>query len=118
MYEFAVGGRYIYTTMRQPTFVFLIDASMESIQTGLFSSAINAIRSSLDSMPNPDNTNIAILSITNCVSFYSMSTDESTPRVYSCVEDNESFIPFPVSGIMMNLIKDRAKIDRLLDFLP
>lgn len=63
MYEFEVGGRYIYNTMRQPTFVFLIDTSIESIQTQLLNAAIQAIKSSLDQMPNAENTNIAVLTI-------------------------------------------------------
>jgi hypothetical protein len=79
MYEFEVGGRYIYHTMRQPTFVFLIDSTTESFSTGLFSSAINAIKASLDSMPNAENTNISILTVDCTVQCYYMATETSTP---------------------------------------
>ena len=65
IYEFDVAGRYVYHTMRQPTYIFLIDTSIESLSSGLFTSAISSLKSSLDSMPNPKGTNIGIVTVDN-----------------------------------------------------
>jgi len=65
IYEFDVAGRYVYHTMRQPTYIFLIDTSIESLSSGLFTSAISSLKSSLDSMPNPEGTNIGIVTVDN-----------------------------------------------------
>lgn len=69
-------------------------------------------------MPNPENTHLTILTVDTTVQCYSLVTEESNPRVYACVEDKESFIPIPTNKLMMNLITDRGKINKLLETLP
>jgi protein transport protein SEC24 len=43
-YEFEVGGRYVYQTARQPTYVFLVDTTIESLSTGVFDSMLLSIK--------------------------------------------------------------------------
>ncbi len=69
-YEFEVGGRYIYRSMRNPTYVFLVDTSVESIQQGILSSLINGLKNTLDSIPNPENTHLAIVTVGSNVHCY------------------------------------------------
>jgi hypothetical protein len=51
------------------------------------------------------------------VNCFTIASEESIPRIYSCVDLNESFIPIPASFLLLNLGLDRGRIDKLLDSL-
>jgi len=73
----------------------LIDTSIESISSGLFTSAIASLKNTLDSMPNPEGTHIGIITVDNNVNCFEVK--ESKIAVYTCLDDKESFAPVPSS---------------------
>jgi len=62
---------------------------------------ISSIKSSLDSMPNPENTHIGIVTVDNHVNCFEVK--ENKISVYSCITDKDPFIPVPASSLMLNL---------------
>lgn len=104
--------------MRQPTFVFIVDSHIESLTSGLFTSALSSIKQSLDSIPNPENTSICILTVDSQVQCYTMTSSESLPKIYVIQDQANMFCPVPGSTLLMNVANDRDKIDALLDKLP
>lgn len=114
-YEFDVGEKYTYYKMRKPTYVFLIDTTIESFTNGCFNTAIYAIKSSLDSIPNPENTHICILTIDQTVQAYQIPNLESDPKVVILCDETTAFIPVPSSTLLLNLVDDREKLDYLLE---
>jgi protein transport protein SEC24 len=78
-YEFTVGGRYVYHPMRSPTYVFVIDSTIEAQSSGLFTSVLNSITSALDSIPNPVGTKIGIITVDTSVHCYNVPTAEAQP---------------------------------------
>lgn len=83
-YEFDVIGKYIYYDIRTPTYVFIIDVSYEAHVNGMFLHVLEALKSTLDSIPNPQNTKICILTVDEFVHFYSFSDEiEKGPKVYT-----------------------------------
>ena len=101
-YEFEVGGRYIYQTMRQPTFVIIVDSHIESLTSGLFTSVLSSIKQSLDSIPNAENTSVCIMTVDTQVTCYSISSADAAPKVYVIQESKEMFAPVPPSQLLLN----------------
>ena len=117
-YEFDVWGKYVYYDVKNPVYVFIIDVSAEAHANGLFEQTILLLYNSLDSIPNPENTQICILTVDEYVHCYTVPDDvEKDPTVYSLWELYDPFIPIPMSQLMLNLSSDRHKIDCLLEQL-
>ena len=117
-YEFPVSGKYVYYEVKNPTYVFILDISHEAFQNGFFASTIYWIQNTLDSIPNPDNTSIWILTVDEYVQCYQVPDDlEKGPITHQIWDLHDPFLPVPVESLMMNLSTDREKIDVLLQKL-
>lgn len=55
-YEYDVHGKYIYYEKKDPIYVFILDVSAEAHNNGLFTQTLDSIAYTLDSIPNPDKT--------------------------------------------------------------
>ena len=118
-YEFDVWGKYVYYDVKNPVYVFIIDVSAEAHTNGLFTQALQAISLTLDSLPNASNTKIWIITVDEFVHWYVVPDDSNKyPAVYNCWEVLDPFLPIPTSKIMLNVVSDREKIDRLIEKLP
>ena len=117
-YEFDVCGKYVYYESKYPVYLFIIDITNDSFVNGLFKSVIEFLKNTLDSIPNPANTNLCFLTVDEYVQWYRFPEDfEKGPIVYNVSDMYEPFLPVPVSELMLNLQKDRTKIDLLLEKL-
>ena len=118
-YEFNVCGKYCYYDAVNPIYVFIIDVSNETSANSLFANTISIIQSTLDSMPNPLNTQICILWVDDHVHCYNVPKDlEREPIEYQIWDIHDPFLPIPISQLLLNLESDRERIDLLLEKLP
>lgn len=117
-YEFDVCGKYIYHDAKNPIYVFIVDTSIEAFKNKLFDQALYVISNSLDSIPNPENTQICILTVDMYVNCYTVSEDMSKGLKMHQVSDiGDPFLPLPIETLMMNLVNDREKIDFMIEKL-
>lgn len=66
-------------------------------------------------MPNPENTQICILTVDEYVHCYTLSDDiERGPTIHQISDKTDPFLPVPFDNLMLNLSQDRGKIDHLL----
>lgn len=118
-YEFDVHGKYVYYANRNPIYLFIIDISYDAFQNGMFNQVVESLKATLDSIPNPESTQICILTVDQYVNCYAFSDDiERGPKVYIACEVDDPFIPVPFCKIMLNLHTEREHIDILLSKLP
>jgi hypothetical protein len=117
-YEFEVCGKYIYYDVKNPIYVFILDVSAEAHSNKLFNQTLQLITNSLDSIPNPENTQICILTVDEYVQCYTVPDDLSRgPIVHQICDIHDPFLPVPVSHLMLNLESDREKINFLVERL-
>lgn len=117
-YEFDVDGKYVYYEARYPIYLFIIDVSNDAFQNGLFLQVLELLKNSLDSIPNPENTQIWILTVDEYVHWYNFPNNiEHGPKIHIACDAEDPFLPIPTSELMLNLENDRQKIDILLERL-
>lgn len=99
--------------------MFILDISAEAHSNDLFDNVVELLTNSLDSIPNQDQTTICIITVDEYIQVYRMPDDlENGPISYQICDVHDPFLPVPKDQLMLNLTKDRAKINLLLEKLP
>lgn len=113
--EFIAPSEYLVRPPQPPVYVFLLDVSIHSIQSGLLATAAQAITQSLDRIPNKDDrAKVAFIAVDSSLHFFNISADvgvEPSMMVISDLED--AFLPVP-NGLLVNLTECRPNIELLL----
>lgn len=80
-----------------PAYIFLIDVSLSSYQTGYLACVLEIIKDLMvnPKFENPDRTKVAIITYDTSVHYYRISEDISQPLML-CVSSQEMFLPAPV----------------------
>lgn len=82
---------------------------------GLTQQVIASIKAALDYIPDPDHTNIGIVTYSNTTQFFSCSPTSSEPTVVVMSDVITPFSPLPKSKLLFNVRTGRAQIDAILD---
>eukprot|EP00349_Pseudokeronopsis_sp_Brazil_P002794 CAMPEP_0202963266 /NCGR_PEP_ID=MMETSP1396-20130829/7245_1 /ASSEMBLY_ACC=CAM_ASM_000872 /TAXON_ID= /ORGANISM="Pseudokeronopsis sp., Strain Brazil" /LENGTH=361 /DNA_ID=CAMNT_0049684321 /DNA_START=1043 /DNA_END=2128 /DNA_ORIENTATION=+ len=73
---------------------------------------------SLDFFPNPERTSLCLLTFDVNIHFYNLPADPNgEPTVLWVGDVDNPFVPFPKEKLMLNVVRDREKIDIFLDKL-
>lgn len=95
-------------------YVFVIDTSFQSIQTGMVSVVADAIKESLDKIPNEDGrTKVAFISADSAVGFHKLSSEE--PEILVVGDLSDMYLPRASSDLIVNLLECRNTVNDLLD---
>jgi protein transport protein SEC24 len=80
-----------------PAYVFVIDVSLNSIQSGVFSCVIETIKDILtnDLFANVDRTKIAFITYDSNVNFYKINPNNGAIQQL-CIGGDQMFLPAPV----------------------
>ncbi|CAO3606653.1 unnamed protein product [Mucor hiemalis] len=112
--DFVAPAEYAVRPPQPPVYVFVIDTSFQSVQTGMISVVADAIKDSLDKIPNEDGrTKVAFISADNAVGFHKLSSDE--PEILVVGDLADMYLPRASSDLIVNLTECRATIDNFLD---
>ena len=115
--EIVAPAEYMVRPPQAPAYMFAIDVSYNSIQTGMLQSAVEAIKASLDSLPGSPRTQIGFITFDSSVHFYNLKSALKQPQMLVVSEINEVFLPAP-DDLLVNLKESRHLVDSLLDTLP
>eukprot|EP00052_Salpingoeca_macrocollata_P001715 m.27111 g.27111 ORF g.27111 m.27111 type:complete len:849 (-) comp11617_c0_seq1:48-2594(-) len=107
---------------KAPVWVFVVDVSYNSVQSGLLGSVSQAIRELLDSFPllfenEPSPAKISIITFDSAVHFYNLSPTLSQPQMMVVPDVNDMFVPLH-DGLLASVTQSREVIETLLDRLP
>jgi protein transport protein SEC24 len=117
-YEFKASSDYIARKPNLPHYVFAIDVSLSSINSGFFYQVVQSIKMTLDYFQNPSQTSLCFLTYDVNIHFYNMPQDPNgEPNILWVGDINDPFVPYPKEKLMMNVVDDRMKIDIFLDKL-
>lgn len=131
--DYIASQDYLVTPPQPPTYVFLIDVSVNAVSVGMVYQVARVIRESLDKLPNKDGrTRVAFIGVDSALTFFqipvtepSLNTGEEAseptgpldPRLLVVSDLEDPFLPSN-SGLLVNLQNNRAQIDHLLNLLP
>lgn len=112
--DFIAPAEYTIRPPQPPVYVFVIDTSFQSIQTGMVSIVADAIKESLDKIPNEDGrTKVAFISTDGAVGFHKLSSGE--PEILVVGDLSDMYLPRASSDLIVNLLECRSSVDDLLD---
>lgn len=112
--DFIAPAEYAVRPPQPPVYVFVIDTSFQSVQTGMIGIVADAIKNSLDKIPNEDGrTKVAFISADNAVGFHKLSSEE--PEILVVGDLADMYLPRASSDLIVNLMECRATIDNFLE---
>ena len=119
--EYLVPDQYSIRALQERNYVFLIDASEKSIQSGLFESIINTIKLYVDRDDFIDShhkmSKLGIITYDSQVHFYNINNvGEDIPAV-TMSDVDDPFAPLPASALLINVAQGKDRIMQLIDML-
>jgi len=99
-----------------PTFIFAFDVSYPAIASGTLATALDAVKSCLDSLPGAERTQVGIITYDSTVHFYNMRADQSSPQILVIPDATHPYLPQP-DDLLVNLQEARHQIDAALDVI-
>jgi protein transport protein SEC24 len=99
-----------------PVYVFVIDTSLEAIQTGMIEVLAEALIASLDRIPNKEGrTRIGFMTVSHAIGFYCLSNKE--PELLMMSEIDDIYLPRAHADLVVNLNEAKAIVLDLLERL-
>lgn len=117
-YEIKAPSAFSIREPLSPTYVFMLDCSINSFETGFLHQTIQSIKSCLESLPYPEMTKVCFGTFDVTIQFYQMPQDPNgEPLILQVGDVNDPYIPLPPSKLLMNVVEDADSIYNLLDKL-
>ena len=114
--ELIATAEYMMRAPMPPTFVFCIDVSYNSVQSGMLSVLVSSIKSFIDDLPGDGRTMVGFITFDSTIHYYKMSPKGGLPQMCVIPDLDDIFIPSP-SDLLVNLTDCREQVDALLDGL-
>jgi protein transport protein SEC24 len=112
--DFIAPAEYTVRPPQPPVYVFVMDVSYSAVQTGMIAVVADAIKSSLDTLPNEDGrTKVAFVTADNAVGFYKLTGDE--PEILVVGDLADMYLPRAASDLIVNLVECRTAVENVLD---
>ena len=119
-YEFKTNKSY-WKKNKIPThafFIFLIETSLSSIETGFLTSCIESLKDVITNelFYNGDKVKISIITYNINVDFYSYGDKFTRPQMLT-VTDEPTFLPTSKINLVLSIDEDKDKILQILDLI-
>ena len=119
-YEFKTNKSY-WKKNKTPTkafFIFLIETSLNAIDTGFFSACVESIKEVINNelFYNGNKTNISIITYSTNVSFFAYGEKFTQPQMLT-VADEPVFLPTSKNNLILNMNDEKEKILQIIDFI-
>lgn len=112
--EYIAPTEYMVRPPQPNVFLFLIDVSFASCQSGMISTASQVILDSLDLLPNSDQrTKVGFITFDKALHFYTFHPSLKEPQQLSIPDLDEIFLPRP-EDLLANLTESRSLIEQFL----
>eukprot|EP00981_Chlorochromonas_danica_P001118 scaffold247_cov172-Ochromonas_danica.AAC.33 len=115
--EFVAPGDYMVRPPQPAVFFFVLDVSEPAVTSGMLTSAVNAIKASLDDLPGAPRTQIGLLTFDSTLHFYNLKSTLSSAQMLVVSDISDVIMPLP-EDLLVNLADSRAVFESLLDALP
>eukprot|EP01147_Barroeca_monosierra_P001941 gene1940-5030_t len=120
--EFPAPRAYCARPPQVPGFLYLIDVSYNSVQTGVVATACEAIRKSIELQTTTfarqnQPFKMGIITYDSEIHFYNLSPGLAQPQMMTVSDVDDVFVPLQ-NGLLVNAVEAKNVILQLLDTLP
>lgn len=114
--DYVATSEFMSRPPQPPVYLFIIDTSLEAIQTGMIEILAEALTSSLDKIPNHEGrTRIGFITVNDAIGFYGLTN--SQPELIVMSEIDDIYLPRAHGDLVVNLSEAKTIIFDLLDRL-
>ncbi|WPT14116.1 Protein transport protein Sec24-like CEF [Picochlorum sp. SENEW3] len=115
--EHIVSGKYQIREPMLPTYVFLIDCTLDSVATGVTGTVCSALSSLIDSVAGKERARIAIVTFDSSVQFYDLLSASEDPKMFVMGDVQDPFCPLGANAFVP-LEGHSNKLKQLLARIP
>ncbi|KAJ3670278.1 hypothetical protein LUZ60_010602 [Juncus effusus] len=115
--DFLAPTEYMVRPPMPPSYFFIIDVSVASVQSGLLEVVAKTIKSCLDDLPGSSRTQIGFITYDSALHFHNLKSSLSQPQMMVVPDLEDIFLPLP-DDLLVNLSESRQVVDAFLDSLP
>ncbi|KAG2235504.1 hypothetical protein INT48_007902 [Thamnidium elegans] len=114
--DYAATPEFMSRPPQPPVYIFVIDTSLEAIQTGMIEVLAESLISSLDRIPNNQGrTRIGFITVNNAIGFYGLNNKE--PELIMMSEIDDIYLPRSPTDLVVNLADSKIIVLDLLERL-
>ncbi|WOL14443.1 protein transport protein Sec24-like [Canna indica] len=115
--EFVATREYMVRDPMPAVFFFVIDVSLNAIQTGATAAACSAISQSLSDLPDGPRTMVGIATFDCTIHFYNLRRASQQPLMLIVPDINDVYTPLH-TDIIVQLTECRRSLEQLLENIP
>ncbi|KAK9138927.1 hypothetical protein Sjap_009521 [Stephania japonica] len=115
--EFVATKEYMVRDPMPAVFFFLIDVSMNAIQTGATAAACSAISQAIADLPDGPRTMAGVASFDSTIHFYNLRRDLQQPLMLIVPDVQDVYTPLQ-TDVIVQLSECRQHLEQLLENIP
>ncbi|XP_058102965.1 protein transport protein SEC24 C-like [Magnolia sinica] len=115
--EFVATKEYMVRDPMPAVFFFLIDVSMNAIQTGATAAACSAINQAIIDLPEGPRTMVGIATFDSAIHFYNLKRALQQPLMFIVPDVQDVYTPLQ-TDIIVQLAECRQHLEQLLESIP
>ncbi|KAL7114464.1 hypothetical protein ACP275_04G122500 [Erythranthe tilingii] len=115
--EFVASKEYMVRDPMPAVFFFLIDVSMNAIQTGATAAACSAINQVIADLPKAPQTMVGIATFDSTIHFYNLKRELQQPLMLIVPDVQDVYTPLQ-SDVIVQLAECRQHLEILLESIP
>ncbi|EEE53131.1 hypothetical protein OsJ_35930 [Oryza sativa Japonica Group] len=115
--EFIASKEFLVRDPMPAVYFFLIDVSMNAIQTGATAAACSAISQALSDLPEGPRTMVGIATFDSAIHFYSLKRDQQQPLMLIVPDIQDVYTPLQTDLILL-ISECRENLEQLLESIP
>ncbi|XP_034210794.1 protein transport protein Sec24-like At4g32640 isoform X3 [Prunus dulcis] len=117
MVEFVASKEYMVRDPMLSMYFFLIDVSMNAMQTGATAAACSAIRQVISDLPEGPRTMVGIATFDTTIHFYNLKRSLQQPLMLIVPDVQDVYTPLQ-TDVIVQLSECRQHLDLLLESIP
>uniref|UniRef100_I1R612 Zinc finger Sec23/Sec24-type domain-containing protein n=1 Tax=Oryza glaberrima TaxID=4538 RepID=I1R612_ORYGL len=115
--EFIASKEFLVRDPMPAVYFFLIDVSMNAIQTGATAAACSAISQALSDLPEGPRTMVGIATFDSAIHFYSLKRDQQQPLMLIVPDIQDVYTPLQ-TDLILPISECRENLEQLLESIP
>ncbi|KAK1280737.1 Protein transport protein Sec24-like [Acorus gramineus] len=115
--EFVATKEYMVRDPMPAVFFFLIDVSMNAVQTGATAAACSAVSQAIADLPEGPQTMVGVATFDSTIHFYNLKRAQQQPLMLIVPDINDVYTPLH-TDLVVQLAECRQHLEQLLDSIP
>ncbi|KAJ4717142.1 Protein transport protein Sec24-like [Melia azedarach] len=115
--EFTASKEFMMRDPMPPVYFFLIDVSVDALQTGTTAAACTAVMQVISDLPEGPRTMVGIATFNSSIQFYSLKPTLQQPLMLVVADTQDVYAPLQ-ADVLVALSECRQNLEQLLEGIP